>query len=492
MKKRFVKLYFVLQFVIPLFFLFTGSVNAQEEKSILSKALIEYGQLKDQLPTKDRIAIYESVLDKYNKIISDYPATDTGLTLLSTGKFGTFDFKKIQSLYIVELSSFYEKTCEVNPSAICQGFVALLDGTKFCAGSGKFADISMAHRSLLNAMLIFKEQDNNDKYYGLSKNLYLQCDATPTDVDAASAKDFFNFELIKVLIKVKDATAAKGLIERLKSPYYKLVATSDLKRWSGEQINAQYITRLLKYVNDQIINEQQYLQNVAKINILNLAMSPNSIAPINIDLLSTTKFSKDYVRTNARCEIFLSKETYEQIVEMLANFYELTSQRGNTGNSQRVLLMQQDIPAFYVNFGVDILNVKWIDACGENYILAIAAANSFYSLGQKNAAQKYLRKFDSGSFKNDILAMTEYYLDLASDNKVVSLPILMRGVEGDYATFKKMVDIGDICAASKQLYEKVNNTKYRQLAVKYMASVKDLYKNKKQECGDTDLELLLK
>jgi hypothetical protein len=84
------------------------------------------------------------------------------------------------------------------------------------------------------------------------------------------------------------------------------------------------------------------------------------------------------------------------------------------------------------------------------------------------------------------------YLQLASDEKVERLPELMNGIEAQFAIFKKMVELEDICGAAKIQSKDLKSSKFNTLATQIIIKAKSLDKNKKVRCGDEDLEMLLK
>jgi len=81
------------------------TINSQSsiqnpEKILLSDAISHFASITQDLPSKDRLRLYEIGLQKIDKITQEYGATDLGLILKSTGKFGDLDIKKIQQTYM--------------------------------------------------------------------------------------------------------------------------------------------------------------------------------------------------------------------------------------------------------------------------------------------------------------------------------------------------------------------------------------------------------
>jgi len=65
------------------------------------------------------------------------------------------------------------------------------------------------------------------------------------------------------------------------------------------------------------------------------------------------------------------------------------------------------------------------------------------------------------------------------------------GVQSTYKVFQAIVDISDVCKSSEILFQKLKGTEYYQDAVNYMVTSPKLSPNKKYNCGDENLELLL-
>ena len=159
----------------------SGTQN--QEKLLFSEAISLIQNLSPDLASKDRLKIYENALQKVDTIIDEYGHTDIGLTLKLTGRFSNFDYNVIQQRYGTELTSFYMTTCEVSPSAICQGFVSLKDGVDSCKTANSFNELRIAHLNIINSMITFGEQEKNRELYKYAKMNYYACKKRASDIN---------------------------------------------------------------------------------------------------------------------------------------------------------------------------------------------------------------------------------------------------------------------------------------------------------------------
>jgi hypothetical protein len=509
----------------------TSSGGQGPEKVLLSEAISILNSLSSDLATKDRIKIYENALIKFDKIIEQYGSTDTGLTLKSTGRFGDFDYKKIQQNYTQELTSYYVKTCEVSPSSICQGFVGLKDGIDGCKSSKTFGDLRNAHLNLINSMIIFGEQEKNVGLYKLTKSNYLQCNKKTVDVNEDIARDYFNFQLIKVLLQMKEDGNARGVIENIKNPYYKFASVIELKKSSNEIIDKPYVARMVKFLDDKFPNEKEkrggeinYLRTASMLSLSNIAFSNNSKYVYGDDFgqpgslfekliivlaAKETASGRDASINSNRCEdpIF-AREVFELSNEYLENFY-VKSIKGFDSTfipPQNARLMQQGFVKANMmtstKLNGDAFEIPLFNGCAEKYTIALSAIATLYGENKPKEAQKYYLQFTTGNFATDKLKLIDLFLEYNGLNgayrKTINpseiptkIPFIMTGVDGNFAIFKKSVDNDLICEASSLLFNELKDSKYTVTARSYLNSKNKLSK-KKVKCGDEDLELLLK
>jgi hypothetical protein len=473
-----------------------SNAYAQQEKQLLSDAISQFSSITPELPTKDRLRLYEIGLEKINRITNEYGSTDTGLILKSTGKFGDFDIKRIQQTYTDELTSYYGTVCQVSPSAACQGFVALQEGIKQCKVGRSFNELSNAHTNLLNAIFIFKEVAKNETHYSLTKNIYLQCNKNTRDIDPDVSKNYFYYQLVKNLIPLGDITFAKGLIEQISNPYYKFSSVIDLKKLGSEPIDSEYLNRLQQYI-DEKINRNSNLGRISVLALGNLALEPKSNAVIDwATLRSFSHFSGTYKpagvpaymqRPTSSCDVILSKETFDVANIFLESLYKIPV-------GGRIKFNSSQKNSYFGGF-IDAKpseKIPLFEGCPQQYTIALASISYLYAYNKPKEAAKYYKEFTKGNFSTDKLKVIDLYMELASDTEVAKLHPSMNGVEGSFATFKKMVDFENICDASKLMFTRLKQSPYFSESQAYLASKRTLANASKYRCGNEDLEILLK
>ena len=62
---------------------------------------------------------------------------------------------------------------------------------------------------------------------------------------------------------------------------------------------------------------------------------------------------------------------------------------------------------------------------------------------------------------------------------------------GQFNLFKLYVDASNVCDASKSFFSEVRGSKYESDSVNYFISSPNIIVDKKYECGDADLDLLI-
>lgn len=505
------------------------SGNQNQEKILLSEAISLLQSLSPDLASKDRLQIYESALKKFDTIIEDYGNTDTGLTLKSTGKFGNFDYNSIQQRYGAELTSFYMKTCEVSPSAICQGFVSLKDGIDSCKSANTFNELRTAHLNIINSMIIFGEQEKNAGLYKHAKMNYYACNKKSSDVNADTARDYFNYQLVKTILPINDAGSARGLVENMKNPYYKFASVIELKKHSGESVDISYINRMMKYIDDTM-PEVSSKQKESQPSVSNLLRTSSILSLLNIVHLPDSKFRLkieefNYERTSISSKLSLkldaintraltkanscqdpifSREIFDLSFEYLDKLYSIYKKDRLVILNNLKYFVEADLS--YGQGDGDSFEIPVFYGCSEKYSIALTAITALFNENKPNEARKYYMQFTNGNFSNDKLKLIDEYLTFSSFEEFygrksmddtlkeskLRMPFMLTGQDGNFSLFKKYVDSNLICEASSLLFNDMKNSKYTTSARSYLTAKNKLSRGNKIKCGDEDLELLLK
>ena len=91
------------------------------------------------------------------------------------------------------------------------------------------------------------------------------------------------------------------------------------------------------------------------------------------------------------------------------------------------------------------------------------------------------------------LFLAEYGLiQEAKGSDIIELEKLVRRDERAlFPVFKVIVDFGNVCEASKILFQQIKGKNIYDDAIEYMINSKNIDITTKHECGDSELELLL-
>jgi hypothetical protein len=504
----------------------SGTQN--QEKVLLSEAISLIQNLSPDLASKDRLKIYENALQKFDTIIDEYGHTDTGLTLKSTGRFGNFDYNVIQQRYGAELTSFYMKTCEVSPSAICQGFVSLKDGVDSCKTANSFNELRTAHLNIINSMIIFGEQEKNPGLYKHAKMNYYACKKRASDVNEDAARDYFNYQLVKTILPMNDGGSARGLVENMKNPFYKFASVIELKKYSGDTVDTAYISRMMKYIDDTMPEQRganiNYLRVSSILSLLNIAHLPESKFRLNLQeygernsLSNKLRFKLIAVQNSSGRDVMLrsnscqdpifSREIFDSSFEYLDKLYTSYNQNPDMSyiRSNNIKYFIEADFASRTGDG-DSFEVPIFNGCSEKYSIALSAISALFYENKPNEARKYYLQFTNGNFSNDKLKLIDEYLTLSSFNNnygrramddmtkesLFKMPFMMTGQDGNFSLFKKYVDNNLICEASSVLFKEMKNSKHTVSARSYLTAKNKLARGNKIKCGDEDLELLLR
>jgi hypothetical protein len=483
--------------------------NNKNEKELLSEALTVASSISPDLAIKDRIKLYGKVVQNIEQILDKHSSTDVGLTLKSTNKFGDFDITSLRNTYLNESTNYYEKICDVTPSNICLGFTSLKNGMNLCDTGKDFRTIWKAHKELLNAYSIFKRLPDSGGLPLIAKKRYFACTKSNTEYSVNETTDYFNFELIKVLLNAGEKSSATGLIEQLNGAFYKFYSVIELKKISGDVVDEAYVNRMKQFVNEKI-SEDGIDRHSAMFVLGNLSLtSPN----IRVGFNSLSEFAwdarvyggKGAQSFKSKCPEFEADALYEEAIKFAFNLYSLPV----GGRSE---LNQKAQENFLTKMS---LRDNPLGSCTKLYTIGMYATGRLLAAGQEVEARNLHTKFMSSKISEDELGLVDLFLDyLLTDktkinfinkavegmdgNRLLPIEIKIKGVEKknsnsiDYAVFKKLVDFDKICDASSILSKKIKGTKYQSEAIKYMSNSPVMAKSKNIKCGDEDLELLLR
>ena len=510
-------------------FLVLNPINAETEKGLLADAIKSYGSISPQEDIKLRLSKKETAINKVDEILDMYADTSTGLTLLSTGKFGKFDIEKIRKEYLDELITFNLKTCESSPSFSCFGFISLNNGIEACDNPTEFNQFLKASNNFKNAYSIFKSQGYGKKYSSGVLSAYRNCSKkAPSNF----SKDFINSQLISVLLLNNDESKAVGITQNMKTPLFKLLSAADVRISQGKYDYKTF---------NKILSRAQQLSDV------------------------TDRTSAVYELTNKLYETGLdpfSNAAQRQNVRVALPGMGVLTQKCN---AQRDYLSERAMDLIFhamTQPGVQIIGgqpMNMLNANSQNFmnasLVAGSCSGSNYELGpityflekDPNIASK-IRQFQSERGNNNQINVDFFvsnipneklinyikakdqskqaqsgYQSQINDNMammdgIMNANPMMRSLVGgpmkkqrkkaqndsfeksifpfgskygQFNLFKLYVDAGNVCDASTSFFSKVRGSKYESDSVNYFISSPNIIVDKKYECGDADLDLLI-
>jgi hypothetical protein len=470
---------------------FATQVSASSPKELLSRAIQSSNQLQKNIPTKDKLAIYEGIFSEINQITEEHGASDEALKLLSNQTIGTFNPSALRSDYIKLLSEYYDTVCEASPSYNCLGFVSLNNGIKQCASASNYNQILSAHNSLLNAINIFIGQEDDSGYAELAMGAYQSCLSESSLSVSEWGKDHFASMLVEPLIKKGKKSTAKSIIENMTTPYFKFSAVLALQQDSHKKADEKKIARLEKFIKDDIPHNSldAFLASVELrvfsarhgSNVIDYVFAYNSVQS------NRPKFSRS-------CNKPFVDYLYDMMTDWQLALHDVDKSRLKNLNDDQLQMMYM----YFADHPKDGLN-----ACesGGKYDYSLMTKMHGALLAKKGAAAA--KAFKVMTQKQDLTnnELYDYYANELISNEAEMTAALDKGrntfenlfyrKEAKFALFHKYVDIGNVCESSKILFQDLKGTKNYNSAINYMVTSPSIDPSQKYECGDEELELLL-
>jgi hypothetical protein len=489
-----------------LFSLILSPIQATSEdktaKDFLAEALVAEKSIRSEMSIKEKISTYENVLSIISKIIKDYTSSDIGIKLLSDQTVGTFDPAKIRSVYSDLLFKYYDTVCETSPSYQCLGFVSLKNGIEGCLKSGSFNELRTAHKNLLTSVKIFKGQGSDPHYIDLSLASYRNCKKEVKGANATWTRDYFSADLARLLLELDAASRARGLIEQMKDPYFKLSSVLLLKDYSKETLDQTYVGRLQKYI-DKKFKASTVESWLSRVKLMDLVARkgegkfgyadvryPGGMIEVAFSVDQTTEEKcktpacarKQRSRQAASCNRPLVDYAYDTWTDFQVTVK--SQPRDRLGDSLSRL-----------SGGFKTLRVKpLLNLCKDSQgrydydLMQSMHRDLLFKFGLDSA--KTFKKMTLTSSLN-VEELWEHYIDLTIKSKDDLKGLGYTGAGQTWPAYKKFVDFSDVCKASEILFKQLKGTKNYEKAIAYMVNSPSISPSEKYSCGDEDLELLL-
>jgi len=485
---------FLALLVSPILLLFNTALaedNSNPEKALLSSAIRIYSSISPDEDVKSRISKSALTIKKIDEILESYADTDTGLELLSTGSFGRFNIEKIRKTYLSELIDFNLKTCGSIPSFNCLGYVSLDNGNKTCNNASSFAQYLSASNNFRNAYRIFKTQGDAIDTELVVLSSYRNC---ANSARSTFGRDYINSRLINVMLDSGDESKAVGLTQNMKTPLFKILSAADIRVYKGKYDYATF-NKLVEKSNTLASKSDR------ESALINLA---NKLYSVNLDPLSNSADFKlqPTIGGTSSCD---EKEKYMSEIAMDFLFNKAKSKFANQRSTEyttinRIKVQTRKCDAYNITPIMFFLEDGDIETASNirdfqsnrginQNLMASHLANTlntddvirYYNTLNNNFEfwKKSLADSFGGLANRDLVADRERKLYPFGDNF------------GKNAVFKSMIDGNEVCSASNILFKDLRGTKYEAEAVTYFISSPIISSDKKYECGDADLDLLL-
>ena len=485
----------VILTVMFLSFSLATSIANADPNILLGEAIKNASKLNGNLPTKERLSAYENIFGSLDQIVSEFPASDQAIKILSGQNIGNFNPSSLRSKYIKDLTEYYDTVCEASPSYSCLGFVSLKTGNDQCVSAENFADISEAHFNLKNAARVFIGQDENKSFISLAIDSYRNCLKRSKFKSTQFAEDFFSSELLELLLNVQQVSLAKATIENMETPYYKFLGVLDLSAHSDKPFDKAFLDRLRQYIANKIEDKDG---NAAMANMaLLLDEVRRSSLPIDYgDAYGAVQDYRRWGKYEKTCDPFFAKAAFEMLTTLQGELIGLSKERKKFNEAQAPKVMES-----YAERPKRMLESCSKDGYYNYYLMTLIHGQLL--LEEPKVAAEFKRR-----------AITEYFSERQqlefffnhfgkSKAKLASLsekkgPFpkfqvdkILQQKDSKYFLFTKKVDFGEVCEASKILFKDLKGGKDYDLAIKYMIESPNVDPSTKYKCGDEDLELLL-
>lgn len=493
-------------------FLCSAQTQASGADELMSEMLQDFNKIGDNLSTKQRLDKYEDIFKNLNEIYSEYSDSEYAIKLLSNQSIGNFNPAVVRKNYINELSSYYDKVCETTPTLSCLGFVSLKTGVEQCETARSVPQLNQGHDSILNAIQLFLGQEKDSVYGELAMDAYRSCTSSARRYVSQWQRDYYATQLISPLVSIGQRDMAKAVIENMESPYFKFEGVLSLEQQSVKKKDAAYIKRLQRYIDEKMPTDSV----------------DTMLAKIRLGLFSMERSNMKHDYSSARDAVYgrlrrndrniqcgdgeFPRYVFDLITDYQTSLYNLDPSLRNINAGQMKIVMTSAADAPYKTVGITGEKIKdprgvgyALDSCAKtdenaNYSL-MALIHGYLLLDQgRDVAKDFLKLAKQNTMNEEELY--SYYIDKSvhsldelnqkiAENESSFVANLLIQPKARFAVYKKRVDFGDVCEASKMLFQELKQTDSYSKAINYMYSSDAIDFSNKYSCGDEELELLL-
>lgn len=486
--------------VVCLFLLLIGAAVKADPNAILADAIKKRASINVDTPTEARLDLYSAIFKNLDQIIAEYPSSEQAIKLLSNQSIGDFDPQTLRAAYIKELTNYYDTVCEATPSYACLGFVSLSAGQRSCVSAQNASEINAAHRNLSNAAKIFLGQEESS-YATLALSEYRGCLDRSKFKTTDYVKDLFASDLVELTLLSGKNNIATAIIENIKTPAFKVQGVLALSKAENKPFDDSFNQRLKKYIEEKVEDKNGNRQ-LAALDLLEDNFKRGQTKISYDDVRWGFRTGRDWGAYQKQCDPFFSADLLNKVFNLQKNIISLEPARREYNKGQVPPLMSQ-----VSNQLKTVLNAC-LDRQSDTKEFALSALlhGQIILISQEGASEfregvleKNWTSSEQVEYSVNLLGkhkeLFEAQLGLIKDapgNKLVDFKEILSTEKANYPVFKQLVNYGNVCEASKLLFQKIKGKPEYNEAIAYMIDASNIDISKKHSCGDASLELLLK
>ncbi len=485
-------------FLKTIFFLliFLKSIYVYADpNTLLGEALKANSSINENMPQEQRIETYGRIFQILDEIISDHSSSDQAIKLLSNQNIGDFDQNIIKNNYIQDLTEYYDIVCETSPNYSCLGFVSLKIGQESCKTAETVRQVIEAHQNIKNAVSVFTGQNSQQSFIDLSLSQYRACLSESAFEVTDYAKDLFSSDLVEMLLNLDDESLAKALIQNMKTPAFKAKGVLVLAEYQDKPFDREFNDRLVKFIDEKL----ETGVNRAEAG-MELASHSFRRGEFRITFDDVRNYADYLYGRGDTCDPFVVRNYLKNVFDFQENIVFLNKERRDYNKGQVSSLIDfksntENVLNSCYDQDSDLMEYQKTSLIHGNLLLLTKKGAKEFRRGVLEEDWTMTEQFDYmvrvlGRYQE--LFEAEYGIrDKAKGSDLVKFGSLLNDDRALFAKFKQLVDYGNVCESSKVLFQQINGKNFYDDAIEYMIKSKNIDISSANDCGDSELELLL-
>ena len=325
-----------------------------------------------------------------------------------------------------------------------------------------------------------------------------------------------------MFLSLNKTNEAKAIIQQLKDPYLKFASIIQLSRSLNNGISREYYDRMQKYIDEKIYipgtdKRDSNYEKLRRASILaRLKLKSEMLRFSNFPIKESDIYSEiNTGLTNHEvnsgmisCSINANQDYFDAIVDLsdisFLKMDEVRTKRKIFHENNLIAMSMRnklfldffdtcaqrtDKGKFSINTYVDPFKEKIMKNSLWDYSKAfrIYYQISFYDYKE---GKKFLKNAESSNYDSE--QMMSYYFDFQKKQPDMEMKQFANPyIYNKFFIFKKDVQNGNMCQAIDLLFKEFKGTPNYSRAISYLIESPDVNRNKKYDCGDESLELLL-